>query len=409
MVKGTHKEKRLTAATVRSVTAPGFYPDGHGLYLKVDNHGAKRWVQRLVIQGKRRDIGLGSASIKSLADAREEAFNNRKLARSGGDPIATKRQAANVWTFEAATEKVHELHKPTWRNPKHGQQWLNTLKQYAFPHFGKKRVDTLTSADVLTVLTPIWNSRPETARRVKQRIGTVLKWAIAQGLRTDNPAEAISKALPKHDRSKIKHQKALPYVEVGDAIQKVRESQASLSSKLAIEFLILTATRSGETRGARWYEINLDRAEWIIPSERMKAKRPHRVPLSSRCIAILRHAKTTQEEDGDLVFPGSVSGKPLSDVTLSKLLKELDVKAVPHGFRSSFRDWAGEQTNFPREVCEFALAHVIKDKAEAAYARSDLFDKRRKLMEAWAEYLSPPITASVPAHAEMASQDAASA
>lgn len=395
MPKGSHRDKRLTAATVRSLTAPGFYPDGQGLYLKIDNGGAKRWIQRLVIQGKRRDIGLGSASVKGLADAREEALTNRKLARSGGDPLAAKRQSVNVWTFEAAAEKVHELHKPTWRNPKHGAQWLSSLSEHVYPHFGKKRVDTITSADVLAALTPIWNQLPETARRVKQRIGTVLKWAIAQGLRTDNPAEAINKALPKHDRSKIKHQKALPYTEVGAAIRTVQDSNAALATKLAMEFLILTATRSGETRGAQWHEIDMDKAEWIIPGERMKAKRPHRVPLSPRCIAILKLAKTIRQEDGDLVFPGTIKDRPLSDATLSKLLKDLKLDAVPHGLRSSFRDWAGEMTNFPREVCEFALSHVIKDKAEAAYARSDLFDKRRMLMEAWADYLSEPEPARI--------------
>lgn len=388
MAKGSHREKQLTAATVRSLTAPGFYPDGQGLYLKIDNGGAKRWIQRLVIQGKRRDIGLGSASIKGLADAREEALNNRKLARSGGDPLAVKRHALNVWTFEAAAKKVHELYKPTWRNPKHGAQWLSSSNEHVYPHFGKKRVDMITSADVLAALTPIWNQLPETARRVKQRIGNVLKWAIAQGLRTDNPADAISKALPKHDRSKIKHQKALPYVEVGAAIRKVQDSNAALATKLAMEFLILTATRSGETRGSLWHEIDMEKAEWIIPGDRMKAKRPHRVPLSPRCIELLRQARMIRQEDGDLVFPGTIKDRPLSDATLSKLLKDLKLDAVPHGLRSSFRDWAGEMTNFPREVCEFALAHVIKDKAEAAYARSDLFDKRRKLMEAWADFLS---------------------
>jgi len=389
MPKGTHREKRLSAAAVRSLTLPGFYPDGQGLYLKIDNSGAKRWIQRLVIHGKRRDIGLGSANVKGLADAREEALTNRKLARSGGDPLAAKRQAVNIWTFQAAAKKVHELHKPTWRNAKHGDQWLNSLSEYAYPHFGNKRVDIINSADVLAALTPIWNELPETARRVKQRIGTVLKWAIAQGLRTDNPADAINKALPRHDRSKIKHQKALPYTEVGAAIRIVQSSEASLSTKLAMEFLILTATRSGETRGAQWHEFDMQKAEWIIPAERMKAKRPHRVPLSPRCIAILKQAETMRQGD-DLVFPGTIKDRPLSDSTLSKLLKELRLDAVPHGLRSSFRDWAGEQTNFPREVCEFALAHVIKDKAEAAYARSDLFDKRRGLMEAWANYLSSP-------------------
>jgi integrase len=216
----------------------------------------------------------------------------------------------------------------------------------------------------------------------------VLKWAIAQGLRTDNPADAISKALPRQDRSKIKHQKALPYGEVGKAISLVRASRASIAAKLAFEFIVLTATRSGETRFASWSEFDLEKAEWTIPASRMKAKRPHRVPLTPRCLEILKAAQLIREAESDLVFPGTKAGKPLSDATVGKLLKEIGVDAVVHGFRSSFRDWAGEQTNFPREVCEFALAHVIKDKAEAAYARSDLYEKRRKLMDAWADYLA---------------------
>ena len=269
MAKGTHRDKRLTAATVRSLTKPGMYPDGQALYLKIDEAGSKRWVQRLVVQGKRRDIGLGSVAITSLADAREQALANRRTARNGGDPLTEKRKTQLAWSFEAAAQRVHDLHKPTWRNAKHGQQWLNTLSEYAYPHFGKKGVDAITSADVLNALTPIWNARPETARRVKQRIGTVLKWAIAQGLRTDNPADAISKALPKHDRSRVQHQRAIPYEKVGDAIRKIQASGATTAAKLAFEFVVLTATRSGETRHAEWSEIDLERAEWLIPASRM--------------------------------------------------------------------------------------------------------------------------------------------
>lgn len=385
--RGQHREKRLTAATVRSLTAPGFYGDGNGLYLKVDPSGAKRWVQRLVIHQKRRDIGLGSASLVSLAEARERALEQRKQARAGDDPFASRRASEAIPTFADAAQKVHDLSAPTWRNAKHGQQWLNTLQTFVFPFFGSKRMDAITGADVLTALTPIWNTHPETARRVKQRIGTVMKWAMAQGWRADNPAEAISKALPKHDRSKVKHRAALPYQQVAGAVARIQRSDAGIATKLAFEFLILTATRSGETREATWNEIDLANAEWIIPSARMKAKRAHRVPLSPRCIAILEEAKALKRGGDDLVFPGTKEGKPLSDMTLSKLMKELGIAAVPHGFRSSFRDWAGEATAHPREVIEFALAHVIKDKAEAAYARSDLLSKRRSLMENWESYI----------------------
>lgn len=385
---GQHREKRLSAAMVRTMTTPGFYADGNGLYLKVDPSGAKRWVQRIVIHGKRRDIGLGSTSLVTLAEAREKALENRKAARAGDDPIAAKKRSTGILSFEEAAKRIHELSKPTWKNEKHGQQWINTLTTYAFPFIGKKRVDIIDSSDVLTVLMPIWNSHPETARRVRQRIGTVLDWAIAQSWRTDNPTKATTKGLPKHDRSKTEHRKALHYEKVTDAITKIRASDAGVATKLAFEFLVLTATRSGETREAVWSEFDLTKAVWTIPATRMKAKKAHRIPLPARCLAILEEAKVLKRDSDELVFPGTKEGKPLSDMTLSKLVKELGIEAVPHGFRSSFRDWAGETTAHPREVIELAMAHGIKDKAEAAYARSDLFDKRRALMDEWAKFVS---------------------
>lgn len=394
--KGRHQEKRLTVQTIRALKEPGMYGDGNGLYLKVDANGSKRWVQRLVIQGKRRDIGLGSASLVTLAEAREKALEGRKLARSGGDPIAVKRRSEGILTLKKASETYQELSKPNWRNEKHANQWIQTLKTYAFPKIGDRSIDTITGSDILSVLTPIWNEKPETARRVKQRLGTVLKYAIAQGWRTDNPADAISSALPKHDRSKVQHHKALPYQKVGEAIAKVRASNAGMSTKLALEFLVLTATRSRETREAKWGEFDLGNRLWIIPKERMKAKKEHRVPLSDRCLAILKEAKSLRpadkdQGDPDLVFPATTVTKPLSDNTLSKLMRELSIAAVPHGFRSSFRDWAGETTNHPREVIEHAMAHMLKDKAEAAYARSDLLSKRKKVMDDWAAYVAETV------------------
>lgn len=385
--QGRHQEKRLSAAFVRTAKEPGFYSDGNGLYLKVDTNLSRRWVQRIVIAGKRRDIGLGSAALVSLAEAREAAFANRKAARAGQDPLAARRASEGVLTFREAAERVHDLNKPTWRNEKHGRQWISTLETFAYPHFGSSRVSAISGSDVLNALTPIWNTHPETARRVKQRIGTVMKWAMAQGWRLDNPADTISKALPRQDRSKIQHRKALPYEKVGGAVRTVQASDASPVTKLAFEMLVLTAARSGEIREAVWSEFDLHRAEWAIPATRMKAKKAHRVPLSDRCVAILEAAKALKQKESDLVFPGSKPRKPLSDMTFSKLMKELDIPAVPHGFRSSFRDWAGEQTSHPREVIEFALAHVIKDKAEAAYARSDLFEKRRVLMSDWEQFI----------------------
>ncbi len=384
---GQHREKRLTAATVRALKKPGLHGDGNGLYLKVDPSGAKRWIQRLVIEGKRRDIGLGSTSVISLAEAREKALENRKLARAGGDPLAAKKRSKEVMTFKAAAENVHELSKPTWRNEKHGDQWINTLTTYVFPSFGSKRIDTVTGADVHRVLSAIWSSHPETARRVKQRIGTVFKWAMAQGWRTDNPAETISKALPKHDGSNVKHHKALPYGAVAPALRAIRASGAGMSTKLAFEFLALTVTRSGETREAVWSEFDIEAATWTIPAARMKTKKIHRIPLAPRCLAILAEARTLKRECDDFVFPGTKDERPLSDMTLSKLMKELGLPAVPHGFRTSFRVWAGEQTNYSHQVVEFALSHVIKDKAEAAYARTDLLEKRRPLMNDWSDYL----------------------
>lgn len=379
-------EKALTAQFIRSVKEPGKYFDGHGLYLRVDKNGSRFWVQRIVIRGKRSELGLGSPALVSLSEARELALQNRKLARSGGDPLQAKRAAGAVLTFEQASRKVHELHRPTWKNEKHAAQFISTLETYVFPRVGGHKISDVTSADVLAVLSPIWTQKPETARRVKQRIGTVMKWAVAQGWRKDNPAEAISQALPKAEKVKA-HRKALDYDEVPGCLAAVAASGAGMATKLALEFLVLTASRSGEVREAIWDEINLSQAIWIIPAARMKMKREHRVPLSRRACEILTEAKELGNGEG-LVFPGTKLGKPLSDMTLSKLVKELGFAADVHGFRTSFRTWAQERTNFPREVAEAALAHAVGDAVEQAYARSDVFDKRRKMMDAWAGYLA---------------------
>ena len=390
-------EKALTAQFVKTARDPGKYFDGHGLFLRVQPNGARQWVQRIVIRGKRCELGLGNPALVSLAEARDLALGNRKLAQAGGDPIRAKRESDAVLSFEDAARKVHALHLPTWRNAKHGAQFLATLETYTFPRLGNLRVADVNTADVLAVLTPIWTAKPETAARVRQRIGMVMKWAVAQGWRQDNPAESIAQALPKRDQSLREHRKALTYAEVADCINAVQASGAGLSTKLAFEFLVLTATRSGEARGALWSEIDLGNpaipaipaisATWTIPASRMKAKREHRIPLTARAVEILQAAKALGDGTG-LVFPGTKAGKPLSDMTLSKLVKELDFAADIHGFRTSFRTWAQERTNFPREVAEAALAHSIKDKAEAAYARSDVFEKRRKMMDAWAGYLA---------------------
>ena len=383
---GKHPEKALSAAFVRTVSEPGKYFDGNGLFLRVDPSGARRWVQRIVIRGKRKELGLGAFPLVSLAEAREAAFENRKLARSGGDPLADRKREKAVPTFAEASRTVHAMHLPTWRNPKHAAQFISTLETYAFPRMGRVKVSEVSTADVLAVLTPIWLEKAETARRVRQRIGTVMKWAIAKGWRSDNPADAISQALPKQNRTQ-EHRKALHYSEVAGCIEKVKASNADLSTKLAFEFLVLTAPRSGEARGATWDEIDLDAKLWTVPANRMKAKQEHVVPLSKRAIAVLREAKGLGDGTG-LVFPGTKAGKPLSDMTLSKLVKELGFLADIHGFRTSFRTWTQERTNYPREIAEAALAHKIKDKAEAAYARSKLLEKRAKMMQAWSNYLT---------------------
>ena len=384
--KGRHPDKALSAAFCRTVAAAGRYCDGNGLYLHVDPSGARRWVQKLVIRGKSRGLGLGSYALVSLAEARELALANRKLARSGGDPLAAKRRTQDVPTFEEAAAKVLEQNRGAWRNPKHAKDWPTSLRLYAFPRIGKKLVSEVTSADVLEILTPIWHDKPETARRVRQRISAVMKWAVAMQHRADNPAgDALGQALGRQ-QAVVRHMAALPHGDVASAVAAIRASRAWIGTKLAFEFLVLTAARSGEVRLATWDEIDLVAKVWTIPGERMKANRNHRVPLCGRVVEMLREAKSLGDGDG-LVFP-SRRGKVLSDMTLSKLVKEQGIKAVPHGFRSSFRDWASERTNHPREVIEAALAHAVQNKVEAAYARSDLFERRRRLMDGWAAYIS---------------------
>ena len=396
MADMTHEPKRggrrlhhaLTAKGVQTVSAPGRYFDGHGLYLLVEPTGAKRWKQRLAVHGKRRELGLGGYPLVTLAMAREAALANRRKVHAGGDPLAEKRRARGVPTFAEAARKVFALRRDGWRNAKHAGQWLTTLEQFVFPRFGARGVDEISTEDVIAALSPIWHAKPTTAKRVRQRIGAVLTWAVAQGLRPDNPADAVKAVLPKHNGNGAKAHRALPYSEVADAIAAVRASGAAPVLKLAFEYLVLTAARAGEIRFATWSEIDLASATWTVPGERMKAGREHRVPLCARALAILDEAQALRSRRGDLVFP-SRGGRPLTERGFVQALARLGIDATAHGFRASFRVWAQERTNIPREVCEAALAHTLKDKAEAAYARSDLFEKRRELMERWARYLNP--------------------
>ena len=376
---------KLSAAFVRTIAKPGKYGDQHGLILRVMPSGSKQWIWRGTVRGRRVDMGLGGWPYVSLAEARQAAFEHRKLARAGGDPLALKRRP-NVPTFAEAVETVIAIHEPNWKNGSRSAAiWRSSLGRYAMPGLGRKRVSDIDTADVMASLVPIWAGKRETAKRVRQRIGAVMKWAIAQGYRHDNPAgDAIAAALPKNDVTK-KHMRALPYPEVAGGIAKIHQSAAWTGTKLALEFLVLTAARSGEVRGARWSEADLEARTWTVPVERMKMGKPHRVPLSARALEVLSEAREIADDSG-LLFP-SVTGRSLSDNTLSKLCRENSVGCVPHGFRSSFRDWAAECSDAPREVCELALAHVNADRVEAAYMRSDLFEKRRELMEAWAIYL----------------------
>lgn len=383
---GRHPERAFSPVTVRNQNVPGRYADGNGLYLVVSPTGAKRWLLRTVVNGRRRDIGLGGLSLVSLAEAREKALAYRKLARSGGDPLAERRAATRVVpTFAEAARRVHDEHKHGWKNAKHAGQWINTLEQYAVPVIGDRRVDKIDTPDVLRVLSPIWLAKPETARRVRQRIKTVLDWAKASGFRTaENPVDGVAKGLPRQLEHK-EHHAALAYSEVPGFIAKLRASKLNEPTRLAFEFLILTGARTGEVVGAKREEVDLAAKVWAVPAKRMKAGREHRVPLSKRCVAILRRAEELAGTS-EYVFPSQDPAKPISNMAFLMALRRMNLSVTAHGFRSAFRDWAAEQTNFPREVCEMALAHAIESKVEAAYRRGDLFEKRRELMSAWAVF-----------------------
>ena len=390
----TTKRKRnaLSAVFVQSVQETGTYADGGGLNLRVEDSGAKFWFQRVTIDGKRRNLGLGGYPTVSLAEARKAALVNSRMIREGRDPLAEKREAITARqrpptpTFAEASEIVIDMRRPTWTNAKHAAQWASTLTTYASPKLGPKLVTDITSADILSVLTPIWIEKPETASRVRQRMETVLDWAVAQGYRTDNPAiRSITKVLPRTPRTK-QHFAALHYRDVPAALATVNGSNADTVTKLAFEFLVLTAGRSGEVRLATWDEFDWRGRRWAVPAERMKARREHQVPLSDRSIEVLRQAEGLADGSCELVFPGS-RGRPLSDMVFTALLRRLDVPAVAHGFRSSFKDWCIECTDVSWAVGEAALAHNLGTSTEQAYARTDLFDQRRDLMQQWADFV----------------------
>ncbi|QLL63868.1 DUF4102 domain-containing protein [Sinorhizobium mexicanum] len=384
--KGQHREKVLSALKVKQLTAPGKYGDGNGLYLVVDKSGAKRWMLRILVNGKRTDIGLGGISLVSLAEAREKALEYRKLARAGGDPLAAKREARRVVpSFKVAAETVHEEHKAAWKNAKHTDQWINTLNQYAVPVIGDMMVDRIDTPEILRVLSPIWLKKPETARRVRQRLTTVFDWAKASGYRSgDNPVEGVTRGLPKQVE-RGRHHAAMAFAEVPAFIESMRGTNSSLVAKLAFELLILTATRTSEALLAKKTEIDAKGKLWIIPADRMKAKREHRVPITDRIAEILKEAATISG-DSQFIFPGRSEDKPLSNMVFLEILRRMEIPVTAHGFRSAFRDWAAESTNYPREIAEMALAHTIENKVEAAYRRGDLLDKRREMMVSWEKF-----------------------
>ena len=379
---------RLTPGFVKKVKQTGSYGDGHGGYgltllvrPRADGGVRRSWSQRIRIGGRVTNIGLGSYPVVSLAEARRKAFKNRRAVEQGVDP-----RGVGVPTFAEAAEKVIQLHREGWKPGASTEgQWRSSIRAYALPVIGQKPISEVTSADVLRVLAPIWAEKPAVARQLHQRIAAIMRWAIAEQYRADNPAgEAITGALPKQNGGH-KHHRALPHAEVGNALEKIQLSGAVPTAVLAFELQVLTAVRPSEARLARWDEIDEETAMWSIPAERMKAKREHRVPLSGRAMKVLTEARPYSDGSG-LVFPGK-GGRPLGTSTFAGVPKKAGVDAVPHGFRSSFRIWVEECTDTPRSVAEAALAHVNRDQVEAAYLRSDLFERRRRLMEQWADYL----------------------
>lgn len=378
----------LTVLQVKSAK-PGRHADGKGLYLFVKPSGSKSWVLRVQSGGRRRDFGLGPVDLVSLQDARDRAIEGRKLVRAGLDPsVEWKRVKRTIPTFEAASRAYHGNVKAGWKNGKHGAQWLATLEAYAFPIIGAKSVDEIDVSSIHKVLLPIWMIVPETARRVRQRIGAVLDFAHGQGWRSgEAPMRAVSKGLPKQPKSG-QHFAAMSHGELPSFMRKLRAQEVSVG-RLALQFTILTAARSGEVRGATWDEINEDTALWTIPGARMKAGEPHTVPLSQAALDVLSKMKIFATGGrADPVFPG-LKGRPLSDMTLAKALRVAGATGFTvHGMRSTFRDWIAEKMpTVPGDVAEAALAHATKNRTEAAYRRTKYIDQRRDLMRKWAEFL----------------------
>jgi len=395
------KAKELSALDIKRITKPGRHTVGviPGLMLVVKDSGSKSWILRTVVGNKRRNIGLGGYPEISLARAREKARDARELISRGIDPVEQRKAVRMAllasqngrMTFKEAAHKCHEKKVPEFRNPKHAKQWIRSVEKYAFPYIGNIAVEDVALSHILEILEPIWMDKTETATRLRQRLEQILNWATISGYRkADNPArwkghlDAIFPAPTKI--KKVNHMRALPWKDIGAFMVKLKRREGM--GARALEFIILTACRSGELRFAVWDEIDLDNKVWTIPGDRMKAGKEHKIPLVADAIKLLRNLP--RFEGSQYIFTAPRGGS-LSDMTISAVCKRMKVDAVPHGFRSTFRDWAAESTNFPREVAEQALAHTIESAVEAAYRRGDLFRKRRGLMEAWAGFINRPV------------------
>ena len=394
-----HKKNRLTDAFCRN--APdGTHADGDGLNLKVSRAGEhKSWVLRTSVDGRAIQRGLGGYPRVGLAAARTAAAAIRSELKDGRPaeaPVPTVTRArrpalapiADAMTFQQAAERVIALRRPTWSSDRHAKQWTESLTNHVYPHIGDLPIVEVTARDVLELMTPIWNAMPETSARVKQRMGVVFDWAVAAGLRVDNPATAVGKALPRRARLK-EHHPALPHAEVAAALDAIRKSTTDEVTKLAFEFIVLTAARAGEVRGATWDEIDFENRVWSVPAERMKMRRPHRVPLSDRAVAVLQQARALSTGVGiPLVFKNRRTNRPLSNMAFTMMLRRLELPCVTHGFRSTFKDWSIEVVGVDWAIGEAALAHRLGDTMESAYARTDLFARRVGLMQAWADYIN---------------------
>ncbi len=375
----------LTARKVDGLKEPGMYGDGAGLYLCISKGGTKSWILRTTVYGHRRELGLGSATLVTLAEAREEARRLRKVARAGSDPETIRNRDAI--TFEVAAKRVHQKLEPTWSNSKHAAGWLSAVEAYAYPQFGKRPINKVGTPDILKALEPIWTAKHETARRIMQRLSTIFDWAkVAGHYPYENPVNGVKKALGTVN-AKAAHMESMPWPDL-PAFMKEIATREGVSAR-TLEFVILTAMRSGEVRGTRWAEIDLTKRVWTVPGERMKRRIPHSVPLSDAACAVLERMKGM---DNDLVFPSmqttkTGNGRVQSVNVFQALFKRMDRNGfTTHGFRSTFRDWCSEYAHAEREVAEAALSHATGTAVERAYARSDLFDRRRSLMDQWGDY-----------------------